>query len=128
MTGYFGLVGGGVALVGEREKALDWVERWVDRGSINYPMLANDDPRVERLRRERRFQRLRDRVRPSGNASSPAFSLVLDAIMCFEDTVTRGKSREVPPFPGSGFAPAHGPYCRRLGNNRLQPATTRYLG
>jgi len=73
MTGYFGLVAGGLALVGEREKALDWLERWVDRGSINYPMLANDDPLVERLRRERRFQRLRDRVRPEWERFVPRF-------------------------------------------------------
>lgn len=55
---------GWLALVGEKEKALDWLERWVDRGSINYPVLAHGDPLLQPLRGEPRFQRLLDRIRP----------------------------------------------------------------
>ncbi len=45
---------GWLALVGEKEKALDWLEHWVDRGSINYPMLAHGDPLLQPLRGEPR--------------------------------------------------------------------------
>ncbi len=52
------------ALVNERDRALDWLEHWIDRGSINYPMLAHGDPLLQSLRGEPRFQRLLDRIRP----------------------------------------------------------------
>jgi hypothetical protein len=67
-------VAGWLALVGEREKALDWLERWIDRGSINHPMLAHGDPLLQSLRGELRFQRLLDRIRPEWESFVPRFS------------------------------------------------------
>ena len=55
---------GWFTLINERDRALDWLEHWVDRGSINYPMLAHGDPLLQPLRGDLRFQRLLDRVRP----------------------------------------------------------------
>jgi tetratricopeptide (TPR) repeat protein len=64
---------GWLALVNERDRALDWLERWVDRGSINYPLLAHGDPLLEPLRGLPRFQRLLDRVRPEWESFVPRF-------------------------------------------------------
>jgi tetratricopeptide (TPR) repeat protein len=64
---------GWLALVGEKEKALDWLEHWVDRGSINYPMLARGDPLLQPLRGQPRFQRLLDRIRPEWERFVPRF-------------------------------------------------------
>jgi hypothetical protein len=50
-------------MVNEHDQALDWLEHCVDRGSINYPMLAHDDPLLEPLRGNPRFRRLLGRVR-----------------------------------------------------------------
>ncbi len=68
-----GILAGWFALVNERERALDWLERWVDRGSINYPMLARRDPLLQPLRGEPRFQRLLDRVHPEWERFVPRF-------------------------------------------------------
>jgi hypothetical protein len=64
---------GWLALVDEKEKALDWLDHWIDRGSINYPMLARGDPLLEGLRAEPRFQRLLDRIRPEWERFTPRF-------------------------------------------------------
>ena len=56
-------------MVGEKEKALDWLERWIDRGSFNYPMPAHGEP----LRGELRFRRLLDRIRPEWERFVPRF-------------------------------------------------------
>lgn len=64
---------GWFALVDERDRALDWLEHWVDRGGINYPMLAHGDPLLQSLRGEPRFQRLLDRVRPEWERFVPRF-------------------------------------------------------
>jgi len=66
---------GWLALVGENEKALELLEHWVDRGSINYPMLAHGDPLLANLRGEPRFQRLLDRIRPEWEAFVPRFQV-----------------------------------------------------
>ncbi|HSW29684.1 MAG TPA: protein kinase [Longimicrobiales bacterium] len=66
-------VAGWLALVDERDLALEWLEHWVDRGSINYPMLASGDPFLERLRGETRFRRLLERVRPAWEQFVPRF-------------------------------------------------------
>ena len=60
-----------LAQAGDREPALDWLEHWVDRGSFNYPMLANGDPFLESLRGEPRFERLLERVRPTWETFVP---------------------------------------------------------
>ena len=64
---------GWFALVNEHDLALRWLEHWVDRGSINYPMLAHGDPLLQPLRGEPRFQRLLDRVRPEWERFVPHF-------------------------------------------------------
>jgi len=64
-----------LALVGEKDKALDWLERWIERGGINYPMLAHGDPLLTNLRGEPRFQRLLDRIRPEWEAFVPRFQV-----------------------------------------------------
>jgi hypothetical protein len=56
-----------------RDGALDWLERLLDRGSINYPMLAHGDPMLQPLRSEPRFQRLLDRIRPEWEHFDPRF-------------------------------------------------------
>jgi len=66
--------GGCLALAGECERALDWLERWVDRGSFNYPLLAQGDPLLESVRGEPRFRRLLDRVRPVWENFVPRFA------------------------------------------------------
>jgi serine/threonine-protein kinase len=46
------------ALAGAREEALTWLERAVERGWINYPLFAHQDPLLESIRGEDRFQKL----------------------------------------------------------------------
>jgi serine/threonine protein kinase len=55
-------------------RALDWLEHWIDRGSINYPKLTNGDPLLANLRGKPRFQRLLDRIRPTWESFIPRFS------------------------------------------------------
>ena len=70
---------GWLALVGERERALEWLEHWVDRGSFNYPMLAHGDPLLDNLRGEARFHRLLERIRPVWEEFVPRFEPPGDA-------------------------------------------------
>ncbi len=53
----------GYALIGEKEKALDWLENAVDRGFIAYPFLNELDPFLGNIRREKRFNTLIQRVK-----------------------------------------------------------------
>jgi hypothetical protein len=53
----------GHALLGEHERAIDWLAIAVDRGFINHPFLARHDPILEPLRGHPRFRRLLDTVR-----------------------------------------------------------------
>ena len=48
----------GYALIGEKEKALDWLENAINRGFIAYPFLTKHDPFLENIRGEERFQYL----------------------------------------------------------------------
>jgi eukaryotic-like serine/threonine-protein kinase len=62
------------AQVGDCDHALDWLERLVDRGSFNYPMLAHGDPLFENLRGDPRFHRLLDRIHPLWENFVPRFA------------------------------------------------------
>ena len=51
------------AMIDARDEAVAWLERAVRRGFINYPMLAEYDPFLKKLRGELRFTRLLDAVK-----------------------------------------------------------------
>jgi serine/threonine protein kinase len=51
------------ALIDEKERALDWLERDVDLGMINYPLMNKLDPFLKNLRGEERFRKLMARVK-----------------------------------------------------------------
>jgi Flp pilus assembly protein TadD len=51
------------ALVGERDASLDFLERAVEFGIINYPFLAEYEPFLASVREEPRFRQLMVRVR-----------------------------------------------------------------
>ncbi len=52
-----------LALIGEKEKALDWLENAVNCGFLNYPLLAERDPWFANIRGEPRFKKLLERVK-----------------------------------------------------------------
>jgi serine/threonine protein kinase len=51
------------ALVGDTDSALEWLERSVALGVVNYPFLSQHDPFLAPLRGEPRFQKLMERVK-----------------------------------------------------------------
>jgi non-specific serine/threonine protein kinase len=51
------------ALLEEKKESLDWLENAINRGFINYPMLAEKDPFLANIRDEERFKKLMDRVK-----------------------------------------------------------------
>ena len=51
------------AVLDEKEKAMDWLERAVGRGCNNYPLLAEQYPLLENIRGEPRFKKLLERVK-----------------------------------------------------------------
>jgi len=51
------------ALLGDKEKALDWLENAASRGFINYPYLNEYDPYLENIRGEPRFKKLMESVK-----------------------------------------------------------------
>jgi serine/threonine protein kinase len=51
------------ALVNEKEQALEWLEKAVELGLTNYPMISRLDPFLENLRDEPRFERLLETAR-----------------------------------------------------------------
>ena len=51
------------ALLDEKEESLNWLQNAIDRGFINYPMLAQKDPLLANLRGEERFKKLMKRVK-----------------------------------------------------------------
>ncbi|MCJ7547312.1 MAG: hypothetical protein MUP30_10905 [Deltaproteobacteria bacterium] len=51
------------ALLGEKNQALDWLQNAIDRGFMNYPLLAEKDPLLANIRNEERFKKLLERVK-----------------------------------------------------------------
>ena len=52
------------ALLDQKVEALDWLEHAsLNRGFINYPLLAEKDPWLANLRGEERFQKLMEQVK-----------------------------------------------------------------
>jgi hypothetical protein len=51
------------ALGGLDEVALDWLENTIDQGFINYPLLAEHDPFLKRLRGNGRYDALMESVK-----------------------------------------------------------------
>jgi TolB-like protein/Tfp pilus assembly protein PilF len=52
-----------LALAGLKEEALDWLSNAVDRGFINYPIIAEHDPALESIRGEPRFRDIAARAK-----------------------------------------------------------------
>ena len=44
------------SLIGEKEKALDWLEKWITLGCLNYPFISEYDPFLTNIRGEERFK------------------------------------------------------------------------
>ena len=51
------------SMLDEKEESLNWLERAVDRGWINYPLFTEVDPLLENIRGEDRFKKLMERVK-----------------------------------------------------------------
>ena len=56
-------VGSALALIGENEKALDWLENAVNRGFINYPFISEKNSWLASIRGEARFKKLLERAK-----------------------------------------------------------------
>jgi tetratricopeptide (TPR) repeat protein len=52
------------ALIDEGEKALDWLGQAVSLGSINYPFLNEYNPLLKNIRKEIRFKKLMEEIKP----------------------------------------------------------------
>jgi tetratricopeptide (TPR) repeat protein len=59
------------SLVGERDAALDSVERMIDLGIFNYPFLAEHEPFLRGVREAPRFRELLERARGRWNSFEP---------------------------------------------------------
>ena len=51
------------AMIDENEKAIDWIEKDVNMGFINYPFLAEYNLLLKNLRKEERFKVLLEKVK-----------------------------------------------------------------
>jgi len=52
------------ALINENDKALDWLGQAANLGFINYPFLNEYNPYLKNMRKEARFQKLMEEIRP----------------------------------------------------------------
>lgn len=53
----------GYALLGDKDEALRWLERAVEKGNFNYPLWNELDPLLANIRGEPRFKKLMERVK-----------------------------------------------------------------
>jgi TolB-like protein/Flp pilus assembly protein TadD len=56
---------GPLSLIERYDLAVEWVQRALDRGCINYPYLAETGPFLESLRKDSRFQKLLAALKPA---------------------------------------------------------------
>ena len=59
-----------LAPIGETERAIEWLEKSVERGNINHPFLSEHDPSLAELRGHSRYDSLMERVRVQWEAYS----------------------------------------------------------
>jgi non-specific serine/threonine protein kinase len=69
----------GFALLGERPRALHWLAKAVERGLLNYPLLAHLDPFLENVRSDPAFTSLMANVRQQWEEFSTALPAGLPA-------------------------------------------------
>jgi non-specific serine/threonine protein kinase len=60
---YSWLVAEGFAVIGDKDKTIEWLVNAVDRGFINYPFLSDYDPLLADMREDARFKSLMQTVR-----------------------------------------------------------------
>jgi non-specific serine/threonine protein kinase len=60
---YSWFVAMGYTMLDEKEIAMDWLEKTVDLGFINYPLLSEYDPFLKKIRGEARFKKLMEKVK-----------------------------------------------------------------
>ncbi|MGA2625127.1 MAG: protein kinase [Bacteroidota bacterium] len=51
------------AMTGLKKEALDWLENAIDRGFINYPLIAEHDPFFRKFKDDERFQKIVQRMK-----------------------------------------------------------------
>ncbi|MCK5209097.1 MAG: hypothetical protein KAQ79_13780, partial [Cyclobacteriaceae bacterium] len=51
------------SLISEKEKAINWLEEWINLGCLNYPFLSKHDPFLKNIRGEERFKELMEEVK-----------------------------------------------------------------
>jgi hypothetical protein len=49
--------------LGDKEKSLELLENAANRGFINYPLIAEQDPLLKNIRGEERFKKLMERIK-----------------------------------------------------------------
>ena len=62
------LCAGIFAKIGEVDEALRWIRHSIARGNINHPLLSTNDPYLENLRSDARFQEMMTRLKPKWEA------------------------------------------------------------
>jgi hypothetical protein len=53
----------GYSVLGEQNEALKWLERAIEKGHFNYPMLSTLDPLLANIRNEPRFKKLMNTIK-----------------------------------------------------------------